>query len=126
MVLDRFDHLVGEFIALDIDDGIIGAVFADFTADCVEQMRLAQPGRPIDKKRVIGIGRVGGDRERRCVCKFIGGADNKRIEGEIVFPTDCEAIRIDRWGRFHGCWRGLVAGDFYIDHKPKYLFKRIF
>ena len=100
MVLDRFDHFVGEFIALDIDDG------TGHPKRSKHWKTVCGPAS--NKKRVIGIGRVGGDRERRCVCKFIGGADNKRIEGEIVFPTDCEAIRILSSGRNTGrqmfCW----------------------
>ena len=47
------DDLVGELFAIDVNNVEIGVVFTDLNLDCIEQVGLAQPRRPVDKQRVV-------------------------------------------------------------------------
>ena len=54
-LLQGGNQLVRKLIALDIDDVVAGMIFMHDARDGVEQMRLAEAGRAVDKKRVVGF-----------------------------------------------------------------------
>ena len=55
--LDGADQLVGEIVALDIDDAVGRAGAGDVTGDGIEKVGFAQTGLAVDKQGVIGTGR---------------------------------------------------------------------
>ena len=53
---NRVDHLVGEVLALQIENPELGAGFLYVIGDSVEQVGLADAARTVDEERVIGVG----------------------------------------------------------------------
>ena len=49
-------------------------------ADGLHQMRLAQAHSAVEKERVVGFGRLLGDRSGRGVRELVGSADDERVE----------------------------------------------
>ena len=77
------DQLVGELVALDIDDVVVRMRFVNLVGNGIEQVRLADAGRAVDEKRVIGICRLFRDGDGCGVCKAVAVADDEVIEGEL-------------------------------------------
>ena len=46
----------------------------------MQQVRLAEPGVPVDEERVVGLRRRLGDRERGRVGEAVRGADDEGVE----------------------------------------------
>ena len=82
--LDGGDQLVGEVLALDIDDAELGMRAAQHVCDRIHQVGLAQAGVAIDKQRVVFRRRALGYRERGRVRKFVRRADDEPLEGIVV------------------------------------------
>ena len=53
---NRVDHLVGEVLALQIENPELGAGLLYVIGDSVEQVGLADAARTVDEERVIGVG----------------------------------------------------------------------
>ena len=87
-LLHRGDQLVRKLVALDVDDVIARMLFMDLAGDGVEQMRLAEAGRPVDEQRVIGLRRGIGHRDGRRVGEAVGGADDKLVKRELRVELD--------------------------------------
>ena len=81
---DGFDNLVGEVIALDIDDVHVGIGAGNLIADGVQQMGFSQTGIAVNKQGIIESCGLGGHSQRSGVGEFVGGAHNKGIEGKLV------------------------------------------
>ena len=121
LVADGGDDVVGELVALDVDDVAVGLVFADLGADRVEQVGLAQPGAAVDEEGVVGVGGVGRDGKRGRVRELVGGADDEGVEGVVVLPAAHRAVRVGGQ-RLDGrglSRRGAVAGDVDADLKAE-------
>ena len=82
------DQLVGELVALDIDDVVAGMIFMHDAGDGIQQMRLAEAGRAVNEQRVIRFRRIVGDRDGRRVRKAVGRADDEIIKRELRVELD--------------------------------------
>ena len=85
-VFHRLDDLVGEYLAVHIDDVEIRVVFRHLELDGVEQVGLAQAGGAVDEQRVVGAGGVGRHRLRRRKGELVGRAADEVLKGEGVLP----------------------------------------
>ena len=81
VVADRVDELVHQRLGGDVPDAAQLVDVPDVVADRVEEVGLAQPGGPVDEERVVGPGRVLGDRERGGVGEPVRRADHEAVEG---------------------------------------------
>ena len=82
--LDGGDELVGEGLAVHIDDVELRVVLLNFGGDGGEQVGLAQARLPVDEQRVIGPRGIGGHRLGRRVGELVGGAFDEVLEGEVI------------------------------------------
>ena len=87
-LLQGDDELVGELVALDIDDVVAGMIFMHDAGDGIQQMRLAEAGRAVNEQRVIRLRRIVGDRDGRRVRKAVGRADDEIIKRELRVELD--------------------------------------
>ena len=87
-LLQGGDELVGELVALDIDDVVAGMIFMHDAGDGIQQMRLAEAGRAVNEQRVIRFRRIVGDRDGRRVRKAVGRADDEIIKRELRVELD--------------------------------------
>ncbi len=81
---DRSDHLVRiEFLGADVRGSNRKRWIAalEHVADRLHQVRLAQPHTAVQEERVVGLGRLLGDRHGRCMRELVRSSDNKFIEG---------------------------------------------
>ena len=85
-VFHRLDDLVGEYLAVHVDDVEIRVVFRHLELDGVEQVGLAQAGGAVDEQRVVGAGGVGRHRLRRRKGELVGRAADEVLKGEGVLP----------------------------------------
>ena len=77
------DQLIGELVALDVDNVRVGVLLADAVGDGVEQMGLAHTGGAIDKQRIVHLSGGFGNGDGRGMGKPVGGAHYEIIEGEL-------------------------------------------
>ena len=82
-LLQGADQFNGEFIALDIDDVVVGMLGVDLSGNGIEQVGLAQAGGAVDKQGVVGLGRLVGHGDGRRMGEPVGRADNEVIKGEL-------------------------------------------
>jgi hypothetical protein len=107
VVADAVDEVVGELLGVHVPHLHTRVEVLRVVADGVEQVRLAQPGLPVDEEWVVGLrGRLGdGDRGR--VGEPVARADDERLER--VLRVEPRGLR----GRACGCLadrRGQAAG----------------
>jgi large subunit ribosomal protein L34 len=81
--LEGGEELVGEALDGGVADGQPAAVGAHVVADAVQEVGLADAGRPDDEQRVVGLTGELGHRERRGVGEAVGVADHELLEGEL-------------------------------------------
>ena len=81
---DGLDQLVGEIVALDVDDLGVWCFGADFVRDGVDQVRLAEAGVTVDEKWVVVLRRRVRDRAGRGVGELVAVAHNEGIEGKFA------------------------------------------
>ena len=100
VVAHRGDDLVGELFTIHVDDVEIGMVFLDLDLNGVEQVGLAQAGRPVDEQRVVGAGGVGRHRLGRRVGKLVGRPLDEVLKREVVPAGGQVVLRVmgDRGG----------------------------
>ena len=63
-------------------------MLVDVRADRVEQVRLAEPGRAVDEKRVVRATRCLGDTLRRSKGELVRRTLDERVEGVARIQTD--------------------------------------
>ena len=80
--LERADELVGEGLGGRVEHGHPAAVVAHVVGDRVQQVGLAEPGRPADEQRVVGQPGHLGDGERGGVGEPVAVADDELVERE--------------------------------------------
>ena len=73
---DRVDELVQEDLGRDIPHLVVGVVLLDVVADRVEQVGLAEPGRPVDEQRVVRP------------CRRLGDGEGSRMGEAVRRPRD--------------------------------------
>ena len=78
------NQLIGKLIAFDVDNMEVRMIFNNMVGNGVEQMGLAQSAFAVDEKRVIGIGRLGGNSPGSSMGKPVGGAHHEVIKGELL------------------------------------------
>ena len=81
--LNGSDQLVGELVALDVDDLGVRLLLADAIGDGVEQMGLAHAGRAVDEQGVVHIAGMIADGDGSGVGEPVGGAHHEIIEIEL-------------------------------------------
>ncbi len=81
---DGLDELVGEGVALDIDDAVVRVLVVDLVGDGVEQVGLAQARLPVDEEGVVVHGRVVGHRPGGGVGELVGGAHHEPLKGVFL------------------------------------------
>ena len=106
-VADGRDQLVCEFVAFDVDDVHLRAVFLDFIKNRVEQVRFAKSRIAVNKQRIVKLGGFRRDGEAGRVRKLVAGADDKRFERVLVVVA---AFLFDGLG---GCVGGVQL-DFEV------------
>ena len=80
----RLDQLIGKLVALDVHDLFFREFLVDGVLNGKKKMCLAHAGVAVNEKRIVGAagilrhGKAGGMR------KFVGRADDKRVEGILV------------------------------------------
>ena len=77
------NQLIGELVALDVDDVGVGVLLADAVGNGVEQMGLAHTGGTVDKQRIVNLSRGLGYGNGRGMGKPVGGAHHEIIKGEL-------------------------------------------
>ncbi len=80
---DGVDQLVGELVALDVDDVGVRVFLADAVGDGVEQMGLAHAGRAVDEQGIVHLPRRLGHGNGGGVGKPVGRAYHEIVEGEL-------------------------------------------
>ena len=103
-LLDGGDQLVGELVALDVDDLGVGVLAADAVGDGVEQMGLAHTGGAVDEEGIVDV--AGG------ICNGDGGA-----VGEAVAGTHDEILKGELGGKLQGAVflaAGAVLGKLLV------------
>src|SRR6185312_265112 len=80
---DAVDEVVGELFRVHVPDpdGRVEAVRV--VPEGVQQVRLAEPGLPVDEQRVVRLGRGLGDRYRRRMREPVARADHEGLEGVL-------------------------------------------
>ena len=81
--LDGSDQLVGELVALDIDDVGIRLFLPDPVGDGVQQMGLAHAGRSVDEQGIINIAGIVGNGNGGTVGKPVGRTYHEILKGEL-------------------------------------------
>ena len=81
--LDGGDQLVGEFVALDVDDLGVGILLADAVGDGVQQVGLSHAGRAIDKQGVVHIAGMVGYGDGCAVRKAVTGTHHEVLKIEL-------------------------------------------
>ena len=81
---DGLDELVGEGVALNIDDPVVRVVLVDLVGDGVQQVGLAQAGLAVDEQGVVGLGGPLGHRLGRRVGEFVGRAHHEPLKGVLL------------------------------------------
>jgi len=96
---DRVDEVVEEVLRGDVADPHLGVVRVDVVADGVQEVGLAEAGRPVDEERVVGLARGlrnglrGGER------KPVRARRHERVEGEArVEAGRVGLVRLDGRG----------------------------
>ena len=82
--LDCGDQLVGQIVALDVSDLHTGIFFTDRMCHGVDQMRFAETGIPVNKKRVIMLCRRVRHGAGGCIGKLVGIADHEGFKGKFA------------------------------------------
>ena len=82
-VFNGVDQLVGELVALDVDNVGVGIFLADTVGDGVEQVSLAHAGRTVDEQGVIHLPRGLGHGDGGGVGEAVRRANHEVIEGEL-------------------------------------------
>ena len=83
-LLDCGDQLVGEILALYINNAEFRVRAAQDVRDRVHQMGLAQTGVAVDEQRVVFRSRALRDRIGRRVSEFVGRADDEPFKGIVI------------------------------------------
>ena len=80
-----FDHLIGEILALDVNDLDVGSLSLKLVGNGVKQVRFAKTRGSVDKQGiVIGCGVVCHG-NAGCVCKLVGASNNEVVKGIFKF-----------------------------------------
>ena len=82
VAVERAEEVVGEVLDGRVTDRGAVAVRLDVVRDRVEEVGLAETGRPADEQRVVGQPGHLGDRERRGVREAVRVADDELVERE--------------------------------------------
>ena len=77
------DHLVGEVLALDVDDPHVGDLLLQLVGDGVEQVGLTQTAGAVDEERIVGLGGAVGHGDTGGVGELIGGAYDEVVKGVL-------------------------------------------
>ncbi len=81
VVLDGVDHLVGELLGGEIDDGAVGLTQLDLMADRLHEVGLAHTHAAIEEERIVGLAGSGGDGQSGGMGKLVSAADDEAAEG---------------------------------------------
>jgi hypothetical protein len=81
VLADRVDEVVGQFLGGDIANPDAVEVVAYVVAQRVQQVRLPQPGVPVDGQRVVRLAGILSHRDRRGVGEAVRSADDEGFEG---------------------------------------------
>ena len=100
--LQRRDELVREALGGRAAHAQAAAVVADVVADRVQQVGLAEAGRPVEEERVVGLAGQLGDGERGGVGEAVGVADDELVERELGMKLALVAGRRRRRRRAAG------------------------
>ena len=79
---DGGDQLIGEVIALHIDDPCLWPLFTQGVGDSVQQVRLAQSAVTVDKQRIVVLSGLLGHRLGGGKGQLVLGSHHIRLEGE--------------------------------------------
>ena len=97
---DRLDQFIGECVAFDVNDAVVGIFFMDGVGDGVKQVCFAQTGFAVDKQRIVAFaGRVG-HLVRGGVGKLVGGAYDETLKG--IFLCAGKKITVMAFSRIRG------------------------
>ena len=124
--LDGGDDLIGEHFTVHIHNVEIRVILFDLHLDRVQQVGLAQAGRPVDEQRVVRAGRVGRNRLRRRIGKLVRWTLDEVFKGEII-PAAGQGFFVQLgFLLFSFLVAALFRGnEFQVNIKAKYRFEGI-
>ena len=93
---DGLDQLIGEGVALQVDDPVVRVVLVDAVGDGVEQVGLAQAGFAVDEQGIIAVGGIFSHSQSGGMGKFVGRAYHEALEG-IVLGAGHEGAVVHRF-----------------------------
>ena len=75
------DHLVGEVLALDVDDPHVGDLLLQLVGDGVEKVSLTQTAGAVDEQGVVGLSGTVGHGDTGGVSELVGGTHDEVLKG---------------------------------------------
>jgi len=119
-VADGQNQLIGEFLALDIQELIIRVILAYLAADGIDEVGFAQAAAAVHKERVVAFGGVIGYRPGRGVGQAVAAAHHEGLEGILLFGLEIQPVILLRRG---GCGGSLTRGDLHLHREAHDLLK---
>ena len=114
------DHLIGEILALDVNDPHVADLLLQLVGDGVQKVGLTQTAGAVDKERVVGLSGAVCHRKARGVSKLVGGAYDEVLKGVLKVEgrerradpagTECLILRDGRHGLFGGILGYVTSG----------------
>ncbi|MPN36843.1 hypothetical protein SDC9_184355 [bioreactor metagenome] len=95
---DRLHQFVGQIVALYVGDFGIRLPSADHMGNGVEQVSLAQTRIPVDKQRIVVLGRLFRHGDGGGIGHFVGRSNHEGLKGEVAGGK-----------QIHGALSGLPA-----------------
>ena len=80
-VLDGFDHLIGELVALDVGYLLGGVLLVDSLSDGEEKVGLAETGISVDEKGIVDLAGILADGDGGGMGEVVRVADDEAVEG---------------------------------------------
>ena len=109
---DGVDEVVEEVLGRDVEDPHLRVVVLDVVADRVEQVGLAEAGRPVDEQGVVGLAR----RLRNGLGRREGQAVRARRDERVEREARIEPRGVGLVGlRGGGADRDARRGDLHVD-----------
>ena len=85
--LDGCDQLIGEAVSPDIENFQFRPGLSELILDRVQKVCFAKSGRSVNEQRIVGIGRVRGDRDGGSMGETVVRSDNEIVESVGTLPS---------------------------------------